>query len=542
MRRTAALPYAVLIAVWAVSLFLWMSPGYVRPDGAGHASYLPSALLDHDLVLFNEWARFGMIRENAIAFLNITSNGHLGNHWTVGPAVAWLPAYAAADATRDAVPMLREFARNGFSLPYAIAILVSSAMAGLIALLLGVQAAIPIVGRFAATLAAIGIWFGSPLLWYSIRHSTMAHAVSAAACAVVVAIALSLRRELTASRIFAAGLACGFAFAVRPQNLTFVIVPMIVAGSLPLLRRSWLAVIGFLIGCLPELVVSQILYGKPLAFASAGGANDWHSFERIHPFLPFVSWYHGMGTWTPLLALSLIGLVLLWRDDRRLAAAGMLTFLLQWLIVVSFDRAFWGRLAFGQRRFDSCTLFFLIGLAALLARLPRWVAAIVVAAGAVWTMLLYFAAQHLDLNQYVPPRRLWDAALFALRHDDNFRFLQSIPPQARSAAFVAALIAIAAFSLAALAVRTHAAVAAVYLIAISALLAWCGSHDAQRIAQYRPFIEANRRVVDGHAMDYLQLLRSEAAYFHATGDDAEAARSRSGAEAFARAHRITLTR
>ncbi|MEA2326758.1 MAG: hypothetical protein QOE68_1717, partial [Thermoanaerobaculia bacterium] len=278
MRRPTVLPYAVLIAVWTVSLFLWMVPGYVKPDGAGYAAYLPSALIDHDLLLFDEWARLGMIRGEAIAFTNVTPNGHLSDHWTVGPAVAWLPAYLAADAARAAVPMLRGFPRNGFSLPYAIAILASSAMAGLLVLLLGAQAAVPIANRFAATLAAIGIWFGSPLLWYSLRHATMGHAVSAAACAVVVAIALSLRREITVWKIAAAGLACGFAFAVRPQNLTFVIVPMIVAGSLPLLRRSWIAAIAFVIGCLPELIVSQVLYGRPLAFASSGGANDWHSF------------------------------------------------------------------------------------------------------------------------------------------------------------------------------------------------------------------------------------------------------------------------
>jgi hypothetical protein len=536
MRRPTVLPHAVLIAVWTVSLFLWMVPGYVKPDGAGYAAYLPSALIDHDLLLFDEWARLGMIRGEAIAFTNVTPNGHLSDHWTVGPAVAWLPAYFAADAARAMVPMLRGFPRNGFSLPYAIAILASSAMAGLLVLLLGAQAAVPIAGRFAATLAAIGIWFGSPLLWYSLRHATMGHAVSAAACAVVVAIALSLRREITVWKIAAAGLACGFAFAVRPQNLTFVIVPMIVAGSLPLLRRSWIAAIGFVVGCLPELVVSQVLYGRPLAFASSGGANDWHSFERVRPFLPLVSWYHGMWTWTPLLALSLIGLVLLWRDDRRLAAAGIVTFILQWLIIAALDRSFWGMLAFGQRRFDSCTIFFLIGLAAFLARLPRWLAAVVVAFGSAWTMLLFFAARHLDLNEYIPPKKLWDAAFFSLRHDDNFQFLQSFPAQARAAAVVMTLIAIAFFALAALIMKTHPAIAATYLIAVSALLAWCGSHDAERIARYRPLIEANRRAPDGHALDYLGLLRFEAAYFHATGNDAEAAASRRDAEVFASAH------
>src|SRR5882724_8300627 len=96
-RGGALAMYAVLIGVWAASVVVWITPGYVRPDGAGYASYLPSAWLDHDLLLFNEWARFGMIQGNAIAFTNVTANGHLSDHWTVGPAVVWLPAFIAAD-------------------------------------------------------------------------------------------------------------------------------------------------------------------------------------------------------------------------------------------------------------------------------------------------------------------------------------------------------------------------------------------------------------------------------------------------------------
>jgi hypothetical protein len=228
--------------------------------------------------------------------------------------------------------------------------------------------------------------------------------------------------------------------------------------------------------------------------------------------------------------------VLLWRDDRRLAAAGMATFILQWIIIAAFDRSFWGMLAFGQRRFDSCTIFLLIGLAAFLTRLPRWLAVVVVAGGSFWTMALYFAARHLDMNRYISPRKLWDTALFALQHDDNFQFLQFVPPQARTAAFVMTLIVMSVCVLAALAVRTHPAVAAVYLIAVSALLAWCGSHDAERIARDRPFIDASRRAPDGHARDYLGLLQLEAAYFQATGNEAEAARSTIDAQSFARAH------
>ena len=542
MRRVhgGAALYAVVIAVWAASVMLWILPGYVRPDGAGYAAYLPSAWFDHDLLLFDEWSRFGMIRGDAIAFTNVTANGHLSDHWTVGAAVVWLPAFAAAAVARDALPMLRGFPRDGVSLPYAIAVVVTSAMAGLATLLIGTSIATASFGAFDAGLAALAVWFGSPLLWYATRHASMAHAVSAAACAVVVAVALSLRRRISWSRVFAAGLACGFAFMVRPQNLTFVLVPPIVVGFLPLLRRSWIAAIGFVIGTLPELVVSQVIYGNPLAFASSGGANDWHSFERVRLWLPLGSWYHGMFPWTPLLAVALAGLVLLWWDDRRLAAAGLVTFVLQWLIISAFDRSFWGMLAFGQRRFDQCSVFFLIGLATLFTRLPRIVAIVIAAVGAGWTMLLFLAAPHLNLNAYIPPRTLWHAAMLTLQRDRLFVVLQSVAPPERTAALVVMLLVVAIVSiLVALAVWTDAAVAAtVYLVTVSAFLAWCGSHDAARTLAYRSLLEANRRgsARDGHALDYLGLLQRERDYFRAVGNTEEAASSQREAATFARAH------
>ena len=529
--------YGLLVAVWFVSVVIWIAPGYVRPDGAGYAAYLPSAWFDHDLLLFNEWARFGMIHGAGIDFTNVTANGHLSDHWTVAPAVVWLPAFAAGALARDALPILRGFPRNGASLPYAVAIVAASAMAGLAVLLTGVSIAAPKFGRFNAALAALAVWFASPLLWYSVRHATMGHAVSAAACAIVVAVSLSLRKEVTAGRIFAAGLACGFAFIVRPQNLTFVIVPAILAGVLPLLRRSWFAVIGFTIGALPELVVSQWIYGNPLAFASSGSANDWHPFERIRIWLPLGSWYHGMFTWTPLLAVALVGLALLWRDDRRLAVAGMATFLLQWLLISSLDRSFWGMQSFGQRRFDQCSIFFLIGLAAFFSRLPRMAAIAIAAAGAGWTMILFVTAQHVDLNVYAPPGALWRAALLTLQQDRLPHAFQSIPPPARAATLIVLLLAVAVTAiLVVLAMRTRAVTAAtLYLLVTSAFLFWCGTHDAAGIASYRSFLEANRRSAsDGHALDYLGLLRNEAEYYRATGNPDEAIRSERDAEEFAR--------
>src|SRR5207302_5829688 len=98
----------------------WMTSGYVKPDGAGYVAYLPSTFIDHDLLLFDEWARLGMIRGDAIAFTNVTANGHLSDHWTVGPVAPGVRRRRrrtrhASDAGRISAKRLLAAVRNSNS-------------------------------------------------------------------------------------------------------------------------------------------------------------------------------------------------------------------------------------------------------------------------------------------------------------------------------------------------------------------------------------------------------------------------------------------
>src|SRR6185503_13988203 len=113
---------------------------------------------------------------------------------------------------------------------------------------------------------------------------------------------------------------------------------------------GWVAA-GALVGAAPQLVVSQILYGSPLGFMKLGG-GPWKAFapfERIWIWEPLLSWFHGMIPWTPLLGVSLIGFALLFRVDRRVAAAAVYAFTSQWAVNAVLERSFWGGYAFGQR-------------------------------------------------------------------------------------------------------------------------------------------------------------------------------------------------
>lgn len=419
-------------------------------------------------------------------------------------------------------------AHDGLATTYVAAVTFMSALAGLFVLIAGMRVARGYFGLPLAGVAAIAIWFGSPLAWYSLRHASMSHALSAAVCSGVVLLSLRLREEITLARVFAVGLAIGFACAVRPQNITIALVPFFVAGAGPLLRRIHALALGGLIAALPQLIVSTVIWGGPLVFVNIGGrAHSWQMFARFRPLETIFSWYHGMATWTPLLLIAIAGLVLLHRHDRGLARAGLATFAAQWLLLSALERWFWGGASFGQRRFDSCTIFFILGLAAALHRLPKWLGALTTLAACAWTMGLFVAATHLNLNRFQTPGQLLGAFQSALGDPAWRSFLGFTPQPLRGTVLMTALVTLIVTALIFLIGRRAGTIAATaYLVAMSAFYAWCGLHPRDdEVARVMLARHARGELTSAAARDTIGLLRDEAEYMERVGrhEDAQEA-------------------
>jgi hypothetical protein len=508
---------AIIATVWLLSVLIWLRPGVTRPDGVAYFAYLPSTYFDHDLVLFNEWQHFGMLRDGLIASEGLTPNGHLADHWTAGSAAVWYPAFIAADAVRAFFPPLHTFAADGISLPYNAAAVSASAICGLVTLLVGFVIARQFFSVSAALLATLGTWFGSSLLWYSTREALMAHAVSAAVCALVVIAAMQ-------KEWLAAGVAAGLAFAVRPQNATFILVPFLIAG-LPAIRKGLLIICGFLAGALPQIVATVVLYGNPLILFNIAPGNaqrPWHSFEHFWLWEPLFSWYHGLGTWTPLAIVGVIGFPLLIIVHRGLGAAAMVMFLAQWLANATIDRFFWAGSSFGQRRFDNCTIFFLLGAAALFQRLPRLLSLLIAAAGSLWTMALFLAATSINLNRYYTPAELMDAVI---RAPKRINLLEAVPENFKGAVLVVFGVVVLLYAMLAALIRVRpGAVAGTLCVLIGVWFAICGLNDKSHMDAWSQVIAKNRALepYSGAVHDRIALLHDEEGYLRSTGKTAAA--------------------
>lgn len=502
---------AIIVLVWALSTLLWLTPGVLKPDGVGYYAYLPSTFFDHDLVFFNEWEDAGFIRNGVVLHKEITARGMLGNHWPPGASIFWYPGFFAGDLLRATIPSLARYARTGTSLPYNLGVVYGSAIAGLIALLIVHAVVRKITSPGAALFATIAVWFGTPLLWYALKHATMAHAVSTFAAAAAFALALRLRDEIDGERLLSAGLAAGFAFAVRPQSAPLVFVPLILLGrSSPgawgaLRRKGWCYVTGLAVGGATPLIVSLTLYGDVLGFITGGtSAKPFAAFERIWTWEPVFSWYHGLVPWCPIAAIGVIGLVLLRRTDARLAWASLFLFASQWVINAVAERSFWGAFSFGPRRFDSCLLPFALGVAVFIDKMPKLVGAIVTALCALWTMSIFFAALGpMDLSRYLAPAELLRLQIGGLLTAPSHLVpLETIPRELKLTVLTTLLFLtvpwmVSWWLLSRAAPRRRSRIcvwlATSYLVLMAGFYTFCGVTSSEHAAEYRDLAETNRR-------------------------------------------------
>ena len=517
----------IIIAVWIVSTALWLTPGLTRPDGVAYFLYMPSTLFDRDLLFFDEWAQTGLARNGQLLFKDVTETGHLSNHWTIGASLAWYPSFLVAES----IARLSGEGGSGFSVGHITGAAFTSAVAGLLTMLAGASLARRWFSEGASTGAAIAMWLASPLAWYSLRHATMSHAISALVCSVVVFLSLRLRDDPSRSTLLGLGLAVGYACAVRPQNILIAVVPLLVSPARRLLGQWHVLLLGGLIGGLPQLIASQFIYGGPLVFVNIGGrAHGWQMFSTFRPLETMFSWWHGMITWTPLLLIAIAGFALLHRADRGLGRAAIAAFGSQWLALSVLERWFWGGASFGQRRFDSVTIFFILGLAAVFHALPRWLSIVLAALTTAWTMGLFIAAGTLNLNRFQPPAELYAAFGRGFESGEWITPLGYVPAQYRATVFVAVLATaplLAVLALMAWRARRFAApIAACLLVAMSAFLLWCGLHPVYDPVA-RAFIVRHLRgeLTSAGARDTIGLLRDEAEYMRRVGrtEEAEAA-------------------
>ena len=411
----------------------------MRGDGVGYYAFARAPLIEHsldftrDYQFANESFRGPRLDENNQPRSGFrTSTGHLDNHFTVGPAILWTPFLLLAHiGVLLARALGSSVAADGFSAPYRITMVLATAFYGFLGLLLAFRLARQYVQERWALLATLAIWWASSLPVYMYFNPSWSHAHSAFAVAlflwywhetlpsrslaqwlilalitglmlnvyypnamVLTVLAIEVTRQyylaLRPKPAEASPIAdSGLVGKVRPPSLPTPRVPEL------LLRHSLFAAVLF-VCLLPTLITRYIIYGSP--FESGYIPLRYWLWSSPVFFSVLFSSNHGLLAWTPILFLSILGLFIFWRWQRRPGTPFLAAFLAFYLFISCYpDWA--GISSYGNRFFVSLTPLFILGLAVVFDRAAQLfrsqraalaTAIILLAAATLWNVGLIF--------------------------------------------------------------------------------------------------------------------------------------------------------
>ncbi len=408
-RLSTAYRGPLILIVLFVGLLPLANPRVYATDEVQYYVYLRSLRFDGDLNFANDYQEFArrnpksgidgsLLQPNRIR----SKTGLYGNIAPIGCAIMWAPFFLIADA---GVSIANRFGAHipadGFSWPYILSVCYASAIYGLLGLLLCWRLAARYASSRAAAAATIAIWLASPLVFYMFIQMPFAHATGMFLTTLFLTIWHDTRNNRSLRAWLALALVGGLMTMTREQLGLFLLLPVVdglggywqafrgkqwSAGVSLLMRHLCFGVV-FVATLLPQFVTYQILNGEPKPASEVSGRINWcspHFFDTLIDYHPTASFWcrtvgdftiqfpnfsRGAFVWSPILAIGLAGLLLLWRRDRSLTLALLLVFLAQTYINGAYGTTWHLRGAFGFRRLIECTPIFVIGLALVVDRL-----------------------------------------------------------------------------------------------------------------------------------------------------------------------------
>ena len=367
----AGLGLAALLAIPMLLAQLRLPVPRLDADAVEYFSHVRSLYFDHDLDFANEFEHFGILTRGDKRQPTIT--GHRRTIFSVGPALLWMPFYAAGDLVARA----QGHVEDGYSPAHIRAVTLGSLAYGVAGLLLVASVLANLVSASIARSTVLALGYATFLYWYMVHEAAMSHALSFFMAALVLRLWWTGRSSLSLRRALALGLCIGLAAAVRWQNGVLLLLPA--ATLVRTLRRDFGASIrtgvatiaSFVVGAAPQMLAWKAIFGAYLLADPPHGRD----FLRLdHPYLleTFFSSRHGLLYWTPLLWTGFLGYLVLLRRDRFVAVAtGLPLLAMSYVNVCSGD--WWAGGSFSNRRFDSVLPFLALGMALAFDGLARQV-------------------------------------------------------------------------------------------------------------------------------------------------------------------------
>ncbi len=378
----------ILLVLFLLSLPL-VNP-IVHGDGVGYYAYARAPLIQHNLRFEEDWRHANLYFSQARTLPNgqlnpseYTETGYVSNLFTIGPAMLWTPFLLVAHAfVLCADGLGAHIPANGFSTPYILAMALGTAIYGFLGLLFSYFLTRKYVEERWAFLSTLAIWGASSLPVYMYFNPAWSHAHSVFAVALFLWYWDRTRDRRTFLQWILLGLLAGLMVDVYFPNGVFLVLPLIesilaywnswkeknLRAVGPLFAANISFMVALILAFLPTLVTRSIIFGGLFRFGTYT-ALPWN-WSAPYWRLVLFSTEHGLLSWTPILALAILGLCFAPRLAKSLTRYLAVAAVPYYYLISSYP--YWnGTASFGNRYFISLTPIFIFGLALLIQRFAR---------------------------------------------------------------------------------------------------------------------------------------------------------------------------
>ncbi len=314
-------------------------------DDAGYYAYIRSAFFDGDLDFINE-KKYNHIED-------FTQTGYVFNHWQIGQSILFIPFFLIGHLSAIILNSFGfSFLIDGFSAPYYIATALAAQTYIFIGLLLLYKVLTKYFSQVSALTTTIGVWLGTPLIYYSFIRQRMAHGTEFLFSVIFITAWLKFRGSRNKYDHALMGLFFGLLCSIRMINILYLSVYIIDQIAIWLknnqrknyLKRHLTEILFFSLfsglALAPQFLVWNQLDGALLDYINkvlnvmgdqGSSANSLSLLgDKIFQLLFGPKW--SLALTTPILFLGIIGLFILPNSAKELTP-GLIAFLFSNLLL-----------------------------------------------------------------------------------------------------------------------------------------------------------------------------------------------------------------
>jgi len=360
----------IILTITNFNIKRWESKKVINWDVTSYYAYLPAIFIHNDLSLGFIEGREQYYSNNQMFWPETSPNGAKIIKTTMGMSILYAPFFAIGHLEA----ILTNQSTDGFSIPYHKWIHLSALFYLAFGLYFLNKFLIKKFNATSSSVTILAIIFGTNLFYYATTEASMSHVYNFSLISSFIYFFDDWHHKATLKKSIVIGILLGLIILIRPINMLIVLFSLTYnVTSLKSLRNNFklffndylkLSIIILLVSVainIPQLVYWKMYTGDWL-FNSYVGETFYFAKPHIKDLL--FSFRKGWLLYTPIMGLSILGFIVLYKKSTRIFWSSISTFIV-FTYVVSSWWCWWYGGSFGLRAMVDIYPILAIPLAAL---------------------------------------------------------------------------------------------------------------------------------------------------------------------------------